>query len=128
MGKKTSEAAKFNADDFKYGLGAAGVTRIYKKGKASGDDMSPEMPGETPEERSMRNRQAETLAKLDEDENRRIKGIMQGTLGTRLLRNARSTAKSSGVSGAAASASSGSSGGAVTRATGGGARSKSLID
>lgn len=72
------------------------------------DDMSPDMPGETPEEKSLRNRQAMDLAKLDDEENRRIKSMFAGGGGRKLFRSARSSA-SSRVSGASSPASSGSS-------------------
>lgn len=67
------------------------------------EDMSPDMPGETPEEKSLRNRQAMDIAKLDEEENRRIKSMFASGGGRKLFRSARSSAGSR-ASGAAASA------------------------
>jgi len=85
------------------------------------DDMTPEMPGPTDEETSLRNRQAVDLAKLDDEENRRIKSLFAGG-GTRKLfrsmRSARAGSASASSSGAASpgSSGSGSAGGRPTRA------------
>lgn len=76
------------------------------------DDMSPDMPGDTPEEKALRNRQAMDIAKLDEEENRRIKSMFSGGGGRKLFRSARSS------SSARASAASPSSGGASTSSAG----------
>lgn len=69
------------------------------------DDMSPDMPGDTPEEKALRNRQAMDMAKLDDEENRRIKSMFAGGGGRKLFRSARSSAgsRASGSSGAASS-------------------------
>lgn len=69
------------------------------------DDMSPDMPGDTPEEKALRNRQAMDIAKLDEEENRRIKSMFSGGGGRKLFRSARSS--SSARASAAASPGSG---------------------
>lgn len=55
------------------------------------DDISPDVPGESPEETAIRNRQALELAKLDEEENRRIKSMFAGGGGRKLFRSARSS-------------------------------------
>lgn len=95
-----------------------GLTPKALKGIAQGakDDMSPDMPSqdETPEERSLRNRQAMDLAKLDEDTNRRIKSMFAGGGGRKLFRGARSTPSSgSAMSGAGSASSGGYSGGSA---------------
>lgn len=110
MGKRVTEGFKPQLKD---AIPGYHVKRRFEDWTSAFE--TPEMPGETPEEKSMRNRQAETLAKLDEDENRRVKNVMQGTMGSRLLRNARSTARSSGASGTTASGSGGSGGVAVPK-------------
>lgn len=101
MGKATSAASKFELKD----LAPGGMERrILRKGKALGDEMDPEMPGETEEAKAARGRQAEMLAKLDEDENRRIKNIMAGGRGPKLMRSV-SRSSSGGSAGATSSAS-----------------------
>ena len=75
------------------------------------DDMSPDMPGESAEEKALRNRQAMELGKLDEEENRRIKSMFAGGGGRKLFKNARSSSKSTS---AAASAPGTSSAGAAS--------------
>lgn len=94
------------------------------------DDMTPDMPGETSEEKALRNRQAMELSKLDEEENRRIKSMFAGGGGRKLFRSARSSAGSRGAkasSGASASSGGGSysigSYGGVTRSGGSGSTS-----
>lgn len=62
------------------------------------DDMSPDMPGETAEEKALRNRQALELGKLDEEENRRIKSMFAGGGARKLFKNARSSSKPAGSS------------------------------
>lgn len=72
------------------------------------DDMSPDMPGETAEEKALRNRQALEIGRLDEEENRRIKSMFSGGGGRKLFKNARSSSRpgSAGASPGTASASS----------------------
>lgn len=67
------------------------------------DDMSPDVPGETAEERALRDRQATQLAKLDDEENRRIKSMFAAGGARKLFRAAR-TGRSAGASSAASSA------------------------
>lgn len=87
------------------------------------DDMTPDMPGESQEEKALRNRQAMELGKLDEEENRRIKSMFAGGGGRKLFRNARSSSAirsaASGASGGGSSASSGSAGGSQSAYRGG---------
>lgn len=71
-------------------------------------DMTPEMPdmSDTPEEKALKSRQMTELAKLDDQENRRIKGILAGRQSTRLVRGARMKGGSRGGSGASPAVSS----------------------
>jgi hypothetical protein len=78
-------------------------------------EFEPEIPGETSEERALKNRQARELGKLDEEENRRIKSMFAAGGGRKLFRNARPSA-SSRTGGSAAASSGGSA-----AASGGGA-------
>lgn len=92
-----------------------GLTPSSLKGIASAakDDMSPDVPGETAEEKSLRNRQAMEIARLDEEENRRIKSMFAGGGGRKLFRSARSSAASRASGGSPAS-----SGGSVASSGG----------
>lgn len=62
--------------------------------KALGKDMKgPQMPGATAAEKALEGRQREELAKLDDEENTRIKRGLRGQLGSRrLLSSVRSVA------------------------------------
>jgi hypothetical protein len=88
----------------------AGMKDLSRRFK---DDITPDKPQETDEESTLRNRQAMELAKLDEEENRRIKSMFAGGGGRKLFRSARSSAGSRARSAAAPSAG-GSSSAAVT--------------
>ena len=69
------------------------------------DDMSPDMPGETAEEKALRNRQAMEISKIDSEENRRIKSMFAGGGARKLFRGARSSGnKAAGSAGSRASA------------------------
>jgi len=46
----------------------------------------PEIPGETPEQRKAREAQAETLASLNDEENRRLKRLLNAAQGLRAFR------------------------------------------
>lgn len=95
------------------------------------DDMTPDMPGETDEEKAIKNRQAIELSKLDEEENRRIKSMFAGGGGRKLFRNARSSNSRSSSSPSGGSSSGGSSsagsGGAYRRTTYGSGNTSSML-
>lgn len=78
-------------------------------------EFVPEMPGETSEERALKNRQALELGKLDEEENRRIKSMFAAGGGRKLFRSSRSSAGTR--AGSAATSSSGAAAGPGSRAT-----------
>lgn len=90
-------------------------------------EFEPEIPGETAEERALKNRQALELGKLDEEENRRIKSMFAAGGGRKLFRSARSSA-SSRAGGSVSSSSGGSTISSGGRATGGyGGRGTSVL-
>ena len=96
------------------------------------DDMTPDMPGETDEEKAIKNRQAIELSKLDEEENRRIKSMFAGGGGRKLFRNARSSgsrssSSSSGGSSSGGGSASAGSGGAYRRTTYGSGSPSSML-
>jgi hypothetical protein len=78
------------------------------------DDITPDVPGESAEERNMRDRQATELARLDDEENRRIKGMFAAGGARKLFRAARTSRPSR-----AASSPSSTPGTGVGSATGG---------
>src|SRR5262245_9955827 len=87
---------------------------------------APEPPEESEAEKQMRSRQLETLAQLDEDENRRVKGLSRMRLGGRGLlggsmRKRASTGSGSGAA-APSSPAGGSTGGPRSGGGGGGRR------
>jgi hypothetical protein len=94
-------------------------------------EFEPTIPGETAEERALKNRQALELGKLDEEENRRIKSMFAAGGGRKLFRNSRSTGARAGS--AAAASSSGSGGpanagaGRVSGGAYGGGRATSVL-
>ena len=95
-----------------------GLTPKALKGIATAakDDMTPDMPGESPEEQALRNRQAMELAKLDDEENRRIKSMFAGGGNRKLFRSSRSSAssRSTGSASSGTVSSGGSAGGYVS--------------
>lgn len=86
-------------------------------------DITPKMPdtSDTPEETALKQRQLTELAKLDEQENQRIKGLLQGRQGTRLVRGLRASGARSGAAATTVSAATGApaAAGAVFRRSGG---------
>lgn len=73
---------------------------------------SPKAPAPTRDEQLMRTRQVEELTRLDEEENRRLKGLTRSRLGGRSLLSGRGSSsggsKASGKTATAAGASGGS--------------------
>lgn len=63
---------------------------------------SPKQPAPTSEEIALRKRQTEDLARLDDEENRRIKGLVRGRLGAGSLLSGRRSGGSGGSGGGAA--------------------------
>jgi hypothetical protein len=84
--------------------------RVKEAGKSVKKQMNPKAPEPTDAEVQLQNRQKEELARLDDDENVRIKRGLRGRLGTRMLSSRRTSSRSSMLGGGAA-ASGGSGGG-----------------
>lgn len=93
-----------------------------KEGIAAAEEAFdvPEPPGPTDAERALQGRQREELAKLDDEENTRIKRGLRGQLGARRLLSSVRTRVSSSKVGSGASMSGGGSSGGGTGAGGGG--------
>lgn len=109
----------------------AGMKDLSARAK---DDINPDVPGESPEEKALRDRQALELTRLDDEENRRIKSMFAAGGARKLFRSSRSSAGSRAGASASAggSASSGASGAASGGAAGGrpvfSGRSGSLVN
>lgn len=84
--------AKAHTNAKKKGLTPKALAEIPRAAK---DDLSPDIPGETPEERALRDRQSLELVRLDDEQNRKIKGMFAGSGGRRLFKSNR-TGRSSG--------------------------------
>lgn len=67
----------------------------------------PKQPAPTSEEIALRKRQTEDLARLDDEENRRIKGLVRGRLGAGSLLSGRRSGGSGGAAAPAAASTSG---------------------
>lgn len=83
-------------------------------GKDLKDDVTPDMPGESPEEQALRDRQATELTRLDDEENRKIKSMFAAGGARKLFRSTRTARPSRAASAASSTPASG-----VGSATGG---------
>lgn len=85
----------------------------------------PKKPKEPRDAIALRQRQIQELAKLDEEENRRIKAMFRGRQGGRAFRSAGSSKTAGNAAGAAFSAGGGGGGGSYGGGGGGGSRPRS---
>lgn len=111
MGKKFIEASK--PKPFKDLVPGTHLRRSVKGFQA---DQEVKPPEPTAAETALENRQREELARLDDEENVRLKRGLRGRLGTRMLASRRAPSRNASLGGAAAA----SGGGGAASGGGGG--------
>lgn len=118
MGKKFIEASK--PKPFK---DLVPGTHLRRSVKGFQEDQEVKPPEPTAAETALENRQREEIARLDDEENVRLKRGLRGRLGTRMLASRRTAGRTSMLGGATAAR--GGGGGSAAPSGGGGGTSGS---